>query len=462
MGSDCQKLLIGPVCSNPDADIDHHSRTKRLVSLGLCFTLSLVLIFGSINSLSFTPLNNAFAAHMDMEGDSGGDSNQGGDSGDGEDSNDDDSSDGMPKDAPQTTGALTAGGDSDNDDDDDNESGGRDNDEDNNNDNEPTSKDAPETTETATTKKLECPKGQEVTLFSTSCEPVGGADADTACPASPTPTSYGVQDQLSVTESVWGFSKSETEQQDKQESLLYRVQIQTTERCPPTKIYSYEPPAVLPYQGNEVDLIESYANPDPSAVKSTVKEGRYTFTTFKDQTVKTTTSEIDVKYKVQIEHTKITPGPGTPLDKLKVVQIELPSTHSYDGGPKNPQTPPNVRETEGDKFLHKISYKDGTAIVGSHGYTEEPGGQTEDIDWIEVYDPKQKLSSYIEIDPVDRRTVVGNMHDNSYTVYPEKANAYTVYPRAADGTQKTVTVTSEGQPVVTVRDANNNIIPPKE
>jgi hypothetical protein len=108
---------------------------------------------------------------MDMGGDSGGDSNQGGDSGDGEDSNDDDSSDGMPKDAPQTTGALTAGGDSDNDDDDDNESGGRDNDEDNNNDNEPTSEDAPVTTDTVTTQKKECPKGQEVALFSTSCVP---------------------------------------------------------------------------------------------------------------------------------------------------------------------------------------------------------------------------------------------------------------------------------------------------
>jgi hypothetical protein len=90
---------------------DHHNRTKRLVSLGLCFTFSLVLIFGSINSLSFTPSNRALAADMDeMGGDSGGDSNQGGDnnqggdSGDGEDNNDDDSSDGMPKDAPQTTG----------------------------------------------------------------------------------------------------------------------------------------------------------------------------------------------------------------------------------------------------------------------------------------------------------------------------------------------------------------------
>jgi hypothetical protein len=245
-----------------------------------------------------------------------------------------------------------------------------------------------------------------------------------------------------------------------QKPRLHTVQG-STEHCPPTKTYSYEPPAVLPYQGNEVELIVSYANPDPSVVKSTVKEGRYTFTTFKDQTVKTTTSEIDVIHNVQIEHTKIVPGPGSALDKLKVVQVELPSLHSYGDGPKRPQTPSNVRETEGDNFLHKISYKDGTAIVTSRGY-EDDSEKIEDMEWIEVYDPKQKLSSSIEIDPAYRRTIVENMHDKAQTFYPEKGNAYTVYPRAADGTQKTVTVTSQGQPIVTVRDANNNIIPPKE
>jgi hypothetical protein len=147
--------------------------------------LSLVLVFGPVfsSSSSFPLPNIAFAADMDdMGGDSsggdssGGDSSQGGDSGDGEDSNDNDSSDGMPKDAPQTTGALTAGGDSDNDDDD-NESGGRDNDEENNNDNEPTSEDSPVTTDALTAQKKDCPKGQEVTLFSTSCKIVGESDS---------------------------------------------------------------------------------------------------------------------------------------------------------------------------------------------------------------------------------------------------------------------------------------------
>jgi hypothetical protein len=158
-----------------------------LVSLGICFLLSLVLVFSSVfSSSSFTPPNNAFAADMDMGGDSGGDSNQGGDNNQGGDSRDD-----MPKDAPQTTGALTAGGDSDNDDDDDNDSGGN---QDDDNDNEPTPKDAPVTTDTATTKNKECPEGQEYTLFSgcvEAAENPGNTGVSnsppTTCPASYSP-----------------------------------------------------------------------------------------------------------------------------------------------------------------------------------------------------------------------------------------------------------------------------------
>jgi hypothetical protein len=129
--------------------MDHHNRTKRLVSLGLCITLSLVIVFGSINSLSFTPPDDAFAADMD---DMGGDSNQDGDSGDGDKENKGDDSPDMPKDAPIATDALTAGGDSDNDDDNDDNSGdNRDNDDDNNNDKDPTIEDAPATTDAITT-----------------------------------------------------------------------------------------------------------------------------------------------------------------------------------------------------------------------------------------------------------------------------------------------------------------------
>jgi hypothetical protein len=177
--------------------------------------LSLVLGFGSVfaSSSSFPLPNIAFAADMDdMGGDnSGGDSSQGGDSGDGEDSNDDDSSNGMPKDAPQTTGALTAGGDSDKDDD---SEGNRDND--NDNDNDPTSKDAPLTTDTVTTKKKECSEGQEYTLFS-GCIAAAenpGNDRPTPTPTpAPTPTPIPTSTTCHVSydpegsgqSSVWGM-----------------------------------------------------------------------------------------------------------------------------------------------------------------------------------------------------------------------------------------------------------------
>jgi hypothetical protein len=129
---------------------------------------------------------------MDMgEGDSG----DAGDSGDGDTNNNgDDSSDGMTQDAPLTTGALTAGGDSDNDDNNDDDSeGNSNNNNDNNDDSEPKIEDAPATTDALTARK--CPNGQEVTLFSASCKPVGtdstgGASSDAnSCPAI-APTSY--------------------------------------------------------------------------------------------------------------------------------------------------------------------------------------------------------------------------------------------------------------------------------
>ena len=65
---------------------------KRLVSLGLCFALSLVLVFGSVFSIS-TPPNKVFADDMGGTMDSDGDSMP------------------PPADAPATTDTLTAGGD---------------------------------------------------------------------------------------------------------------------------------------------------------------------------------------------------------------------------------------------------------------------------------------------------------------------------------------------------------------
>jgi hypothetical protein len=146
--------------------------------------LSLVLVFGSVfSSSSFIPINS-FA---DMPGDStdGGDSDGGnGDnqenSGDEEDDNDIPDS----KEAPATAGSLTAGGDLDNDDDNDNDSGGN-RDKDNDDDNEPASKDAPQTADTVTANKPDCPKGQEYYLFSASCKPVGGSDSTNGATSAP-------------------------------------------------------------------------------------------------------------------------------------------------------------------------------------------------------------------------------------------------------------------------------------
>lgn len=95
---------------------------------------------------------------------------------------------GMPpsEDTFDPTDILTGGGSDDDDDDDDKmNSDSLDNDNDNDNDkdkendkdNEPTSEDAPLTTDTLTAKKIECPPGQEYYLFSTSCETVGAVDS---------------------------------------------------------------------------------------------------------------------------------------------------------------------------------------------------------------------------------------------------------------------------------------------
>jgi hypothetical protein len=50
------KLLILPVCSNFDAEIDDHIHTKRLCSLGLCFLLSSILVFGSVFAVLILPV----------------------------------------------------------------------------------------------------------------------------------------------------------------------------------------------------------------------------------------------------------------------------------------------------------------------------------------------------------------------------------------------------------------------
>jgi hypothetical protein len=406
-----------------------------LVSFGIIFTLSLILVFGTVFSSSRSVFAVDMGGTMDMP---------------------------PPEDAPATTDALTAGGGSDNDDDDDDNDddsrGSGDNDDDNDNDkdkdidkdNEPASKDAPVTTDTLTAKKIECPPGQEVTLFSTTCEPAGAdsaTSAATVCPTSPIPTSYSIPDELSVTNVVWGFSEAETEQRGMQNSLLHRVQGSTGEsesvdptNCPP--LSNHPLPSVLPFRGDEPRLINFYAMPvpDPDAVIRIDKTGAGSTFTFADGTIRTSAQGPNPEFPGEtIDKTIITPGPRTPLDGLQVDRVEQTSHISKHGNPLG-------------AFID-IKYKDGAKI--NYPDTTSPSPVS--------YDDGKGNGRSIIVDELTGDTRVVKT-DGSVIVYPKAGtgNTYTVYPRAADGTQVTVTMTSEGKPILIVRDAEGNIIPPKE
>ena len=421
---------------------------KSILLFGLCFTLSLVLVFGSVNS----PYSFTLSAFASDEGhtteDSGGgnnnhgDDNLGGDTGD-QGNDQSDGSHGMP---PPEDAPATAGGGGSDDDDDEADNDNNDNDDDNDNDNPQIPKDAPPTSDALTAKKLECLPGQEVTLFSTTCEPTGGeaggtqgsTSAATVCPTSPTPTSYGMSGRSSVTNTVWGYSEPETDQRETQKSLLHRIQSPNTE-SKPADTANCIPPGILPFRGDEPKLIDSYAMPvpDPNTILHIDKTnlGRITFV---DHTIRTSTKEPNLNPYQKgeiIDNTIITPGPRTPLDQLQVDRVVQTSVIDKNG---------NRVHT-----LIKIEYKEGAAIT-----------YPSDLQSITVDDGKGNKQD-INFYPNTGDTIV-TKSDRSYTVYPKVGNAYTVYPRAADGTQKTVTMTSQGEPILTVRDANNNIIPPKQ
>ena len=151
------KLLIVPARSHLEVDIDHHNSMKRQVSLGLCFTLSLVLVVGSV--LSHTDMNMALAVDM-SDAPMTKDTTTAGSDGDDEDQGDNDQ-----EDDPVTQETITAGrGSEDNDDDNDDDNSGQDDNNNNNDDN----KNEPSTTEA--TERPDCPKNQEPGLFIT-CMP---------------------------------------------------------------------------------------------------------------------------------------------------------------------------------------------------------------------------------------------------------------------------------------------------
>jgi hypothetical protein len=93
----------------------------------------------------------------------------------GSDGDDEDQGDDDQEDAPVTQDTINEGGEPD---DDANENDNDDDESDNNdNDNDPISKDSPTTSKSPKTE-IECPKGQEVRLFSASCQP---SQPDTEC-----------------------------------------------------------------------------------------------------------------------------------------------------------------------------------------------------------------------------------------------------------------------------------------
>jgi hypothetical protein len=136
---------------------------KRLVSLGLCLTLSIVLVFGSV--LSLTDMNVVVA--IDMSGaPMTKESITAGSDGDDEDQGDDDR-----EDAPVTQDTINEEGESRDDNDDDEDNSGQNNND--NNDNEPATNEV--------TEKPDCPTGQENGLF-TSCLPIQACGNNIAVP----------------------------------------------------------------------------------------------------------------------------------------------------------------------------------------------------------------------------------------------------------------------------------------
>jgi hypothetical protein len=405
-----QKLLIVPICSITDVDINSDNYMKRLVSLGLCFTISLIMVLGTVFSFSpFTLPNNAFADDMmggTMGGDNGGGDNEGNNMP-------------PPEDAPATTDALTAGGGSHNgndDDDNDDGSGGSRNDDDNDDDtdddddSEPIPKDAPATTDALTAKKVECPPDQEVTLFSTTCKPAGGVES---------------------TESSTSATSAAT----------------VIPKLPST----YVPPAAaLPFRGNEIELIEFYAQPvpDPDAIVRIDKVGEDTMVTFADGTIKS--SKVVTRHPDQWgedgegregKEAYITPGTNTPLDRLGVDRVDIPDPEPYT----------TKLGSEGKGPL--IHYKDGSSIDTSWGRDPVHGTEV-----IEHKDSKGQVLETIYVSHWQERTF-SIKPDLSRTDYNADGSYVTTWLPNEDGTQQFY---DSKQQKLLVKDADGNIIPPKE
>jgi hypothetical protein len=153
---------------------------KRLVSLGLCFTVSLVLVFGPV--LSHTDMNMALAVDM-SDAPMTKDTITAGSDGDDDDQGDDDQ-----EDDPVTQDTIN---EAESKDDNDEDNSGQSSDSNDNNDN----KNEPTTTDTKATNKPNCPKGQERPLFEAACKPTNGQIND--CGNDLDPINVGCQNTAS-------------------------------------------------------------------------------------------------------------------------------------------------------------------------------------------------------------------------------------------------------------------------
>jgi hypothetical protein len=210
----------------------------------------------------------------------------------------------------------------------------------------------------------------------------------------------------------------------------------------------YEPPAAaLPYHGNEVELIEFYANADPTnpAILRTAKVGEDVHTTFADGTIKTSNLEgpsaigdEELSPSDFVEgNIRITPGAGTPLDKLGVIQARVPFSYSLFGPSDD----------------HTIKYSNGHSIERRFQY---PNLKVVDV---EHKDSKGNVLETTKIDYQTGTTVTEKPADGSKSTYNADGSYLTTWPKKPDGSQQFY---DSKQQKIFIRDANGNIVPPKE
>jgi hypothetical protein len=220
----------------------------------------------------------------------------------------------------------------------------------------------------------------------------------------------------------------------------------------------YEPPAgALPYRGNEVELIGIYANPDPTnpAIVRTDKVGEDVHTTFADGTIKTSKPSISTSlveeeagdgeeeaspsdfYENDI---RITPGAGTALDKLGVIQIKLDYSTTSGLG----DSPLTIKYGDGKSIDRKIRRPmEDPQLTGTYTIHKDSKGNVLETTMV---DPWTKTTYSIK-------------PDGSTSDYKADGSYITTWPKKADGSQQFY---DSKQGKVFVRDADGNIIPPKE